>query len=362
MDGLRRFFEVPIQKLWIPLLASALFSLKFAFGPFDPWPDDAWPAYPFAWLFSFVVVACIAVPIQLAYAHLAPRLGIDDFGTRRALVFHAVVVLTGALFGSALGGALVAPLMPPADYVHVREWTEIPGLFFLGTLVVAPIALRGIHYRDKLEQSRTRALRAERAALAEKVRALQARIQPHFLFNSLNAVAALVAEDPARAERALEKVVALFRYALDVSAEPTVPLADELDALEGYLELERLRFPERLRVSIKVEPGVGRVPIPPLVLQPLVENAVRHGIAAQAEGGRLEIEIARDAGALRVRIEDDGSGPENGTDGGAGVALADLRERLALLYGEAARLSLERGALGGCRVSLCLPDRGPLLA
>lgn len=359
MDSLRSFFEVPIRQLWITLLVPTLFSLKYAFGSFDPWPDDAWPAYPFAWIISFVVVACILVPIQLAYAELAPRLGIEDYGTRRALVFHVVVVLSGALLGSALGGALVSPLMPPAELDPTREWAEIPGLFFLVTLIAAPIALRGIHYRDSLERSRMRALRAESEALSAQVRALQARIQPHFLFNSLNAVASLIGEDPARAERALERVSALFRYALDVSADPTVPLADELESLEGYLELERLRFPERLHVSVQVEPGVGRVPVPPLVLQPLVENAVRHGIAPRADGGRLEIEIGSDETTLRVRIEDDGSGPSGGTNGGAGVALADLRERLALLYGDGASLCVDRGALGGCRVALRLPREGP---
>jgi LytS/YehU family sensor histidine kinase len=183
-------------------------------------------------------------------------------------------------------------------------------------------------------------------------------MQPHFLFNSLNAVASLIGEDPERAEAALEKLSDILRYALDASRQPFVPLEQELEAVAGYLELETLRFPDRLTAALHVEPGIGAVPVPPLFLQPLVENAVRHGIAPRREGGRLEVEIQRCEDELRVRVEDDGPGIGGSPHRGAGVALADLRKRLALLYGDRASLGVDRGALGGCRVTLRLPLRG----
>jgi LytS/YehU family sensor histidine kinase len=107
---------------------------------------------------------------------------------------------------------------------------------------------------------------------------------------------------------------------------------------------------------VRVEPGIGGVPVPPLSLQPLVENAVRHGIAPRREGGRLEVEICRAAGELRVRVEDDGPGPGNSGHQGAGAALSDLRKRLELLYGDGASLEVDSGGLGGCRVMLRLPE------
>jgi LytS/YehU family sensor histidine kinase len=104
-----------------------------------------------------------------------------------------------------------------------------------------------------------------------------------------------------------------------------------------------------------VAPGIGDVPVPPLSLQPLVENAVRHGIAPRPEGGRLDVEIGRSGETLRVRVEDDGPGPGGSREHGAGAALADLRKRLELLYADRASLELDRGPLGGCRVTLRLP-------
>lgn len=229
---------------------------------------------------------------------------------------------------------------------------------FLMMLVGTPVFMRGAFYRDRIEENRARELRLQREALAAQVQALQARIQPHFLFNSLNTVASLIGEDPERAERALEKLSDIFRYSLDASSQAVVPLAEELESVEGFLELETLRFPDRLSVALHVEPGIGAVPVPPLCLQPLVENAVQHAIAPRQERGRLEVEIRSREGELQVRVEDDGPGPGGSSHRGSGSALADLQRRLALLYGDRASLEIDRGDLGGFRAQLRLPLDG----
>ncbi len=347
LGKLRAFFDAPLRYFWIYLAIPTLVS-------FDT--HGSWRDYPVAWLVTFVLAVCVALPMHLSYAHLFERLAGPDPLSLRALPFHAVVVFGWALLGVEIGGLLVSALLPPNDLEHRKEVMRFASLFGAPLLVAGIIAYE--RYHERLAEIRTREIRAQREALAAQVQALQARLQPHFLFNSLNAVASLIGEDSKRAETAVERLSDLLRYALDASKQPFVPLADELDAVEGFLELEMLRFPDRLEASVRVEPGIGAVPVPPLVLQPLVENAVQHGIAPRREGGRVELEIQRAGDELRVRVEDDGPGPGASTHRGSGSALDDLRERLGLLYGERASLGVDRGALGGYRVTLRLPLRG----
>jgi LytS/YehU family sensor histidine kinase len=180
-------------------------------------------------------------------------------------------------------------------------------------------------------------------------------VNPHFLFNSLNTVAALIGEDPARAERAVERLAASYRYTLEGSRRARVTVAEELAGLEDYLALERLRFGDRLTVTIDVAPAVGSVELPPLVLQPLVENALKHGVAARRGAGQVLVRAALEGDALVLTVEDDGPGPGASTHVGAGSTHDDLRARLALTYGEAGTLVTDRGPLGGYRVRVSMP-------
>jgi two-component system sensor histidine kinase AlgZ len=164
-----------------------------------------------------------------------------------------------------------------------------------------------------------------RARLAE----LQSRIRPHFLFNALNTALALVRVDPDRAERVLEDLSALFREALaDTGA--SVTLADEIDLAQRYLAIEQVRYGERLQVQWDIDPAAGAARVPPLVLQPLVENAVRHGVEPSAHGGRLWVQAAQRRGHAVVLIRN--TVPPEPSRPGAGMALANVRERLRLLH------------------------------
>ncbi|MBL0423017.1 histidine kinase [Ramlibacter sp. AW1] len=163
------------------------------------------------------------------------------------------------------------------------------------------------------------------ARLAE----LQARIRPHFLFNTLNTAAALVREDPARAEAVLEDLADLFRHAL---AEPgeAVSLSEEVDLARRYLDIEQVRFGDRLRVEWSLDPRAGAARVPPLVLQPLVENAVKHGVEPSAEGARLRISTERRGGAVVVKVAN--TVPAGQGDAGLGLAQQNVRERLRLMH------------------------------
>ena len=192
-------------------------------------------------------------------------------------------------------------------------------------------------------------------ALAEaRLAALNARIRPHFLFNSLNAVLSLVRAQPQRAEMALEALADLFRAALRDPGEQ-VPLSEEIALARQYLDLEKLRLGERLAVDWQIDTVPGEIPIPPLLLQPLLENAVYHGIEPQVAGGVIHIRICREGKELVIEIRNPDA-PSSSHPEGHHMALANIRERLSLYYDLEARLECRRQA-GDYEVKVVLPCR-----
>ena len=198
--------------------------------------------------------------------------------------------------------------------------------------------------------------RARKAALETRLQALEARLQPHFMFNTLNAISALIQEDPNEAERTVERLAALLRFALDATERGLVPLTHEVKIVTDYVEIERTRFGERLSWRLEVDPDVEACEVPPLALQTLVENSVKHAIAPRPAGGRLRVTAAAVGAALVLGVWDDGPGftpdalrPGHGLD--------TLRSRLAARFGDAARLEIARRD-GGTLVSLTLPLSG----
>jgi signal transduction histidine kinase len=198
--------------------------------------------------------------------------------------------------------------------------------------------------------------RARKMALEARLASLEARLQPHFMFNTLNAISALIQEDPAEAERTVERLAALLRFSLDATERGLVPLEHELKIVTDYVEIERTRFGPRLGYTIDVAPEVAGADVPPLTLQPLVENSVKHAIAPRPAGGRLRIEAALADDRLRLSVWDDGPGftadamqPGHGLD--------TLRGRLAARFGADASLSIARRD-GGTLVTVLLPRAG----
>lgn len=194
------------------------------------------------------------------------------------------------------------------------------------------------------------------AQLAEaRLGALRMQLNPHFLFNSLNAIAVLVRDQNTRdASRMLELLGGVLRQVLHGDAEHRVPLDRELRFIEQYLEIEQVRFSDRLRVEWHIEPGARAVLVPEFILQPLVENAIRHGIAKRSESGAIEISAQVEGTILVASVRDDGPGFA-GEPGEPGVGLANTRERLVTLYGTAAQLVIAPAAGGGTIVSVHLP-------
>ncbi len=231
-----------------------------------------------------------------------------------------------------------------------------------------------IHARA-IEEERVHAAELSLVVTAARLRALQAQMNPHFLFNTFNALAELVHSDPTAAEALIEDLAELLRYSLYSSTETRVPLRREWDAIERTLRIERARFGDRLRVTLHLDPAAADLLAPGLTVQPLVENAVAHAIAPKREGGRISVRARVDGSQVSVVVEDDGPGlpaavlealargdqtPGGGT-GGAGGALANVRARLTLTYPDQGELRAENLPSGGARLEVRWPiERGPV--
>ena len=207
------------------------------------------------------------------------------------------------------------------------------------------------HAREQADAAERARAEASDAQLA----ALQAQVNPHFLFNALNTIAALVRTDPRAAEATTENLAHVLRRTLDRTRKTECTLEDEVDFLRAWLAVERARYGDRLRVDFEVDPAAGALRIPPMTLQPLVENSLKHGIAGKLEGGRVTVRVRRQDGRLRMEVEDDGAGFTR--DPGEGTGLANLRRRLETLYGGDASLSVDRPS-HGARVVVEVPSRG----
>jgi len=199
-------------------------------------------------------------------------------------------------------------------------------------------------YHRRFREREVAAAHLETQLATAHLQALRMQLHPHFLFNALHSAAMLTMMDPEAAHRVLVQLSALLRTTLDRSAAPEVPLSEEIDFMDRYLAIEQIRFQDRLRVDIHADDDALSAVVPNLILQPLVENAVRHGIARRTDARCLTIRAARENGSLVLEVEDDGPGLPPGwtltPPDGSGVGLTNVRSRLERTYGEQARLEL----------------------
>jgi hypothetical protein len=215
-------------------------------------------------------------------------------------------------------------------------------LFAVGVFLFALAALLHALFAA-VERSRAaerRALELQVLARDAELKALKAQLDPHFLFNSLNSVAALIGSDPAAARRMCFLMAGFFRKSLGLARRETIPLAEEMYLAETFLAIEEVRFGDRLQSAVEVEEETLTLAVPPLLLQPLVENAVHHGVAHLVDGGRVRIAARRQGDRLELEVENP-CDPERPASRGAGVGLANVRGRLDALYGHRARLEVE---------------------
>ena len=248
-------------------------------------------------------------------------------------------------------GAIVA-------LVGLRAGT-INQLFIYAAVLTAGFA-RELAERDRVRRRETERLAVQATQLeaqlaGAKLEALRMQINPHFLFNTLNAISALVERDPAGVRRMIARLSELLRYSLDTTATQTVPLREELRFARRYVEIMKIRFQGRLQFTENIEPEAEEARVPSLILQPLVENALTHGVTGSG-GGNVSLSARRSADRLLIAISDEGPGPGDGSTQ-SGIGLTNTRERLRQMYGEAAGVSLRRGDGAGTIAEIVIPWR-----
>ena len=294
----------------------------------------------------------------LAMPYLAERFGALRFPWDGISIITSLAVVS-VLATAAVQFLLVSAALIPAQ----RFWPEFgykSGSVFLIALVIALSVWGYEKFRHQIDatnlQLRTQQLEKERALklLTEaRLCALESRLQPHFLFNTLNNISALIPENPTLAEEMIQRLASLLRVSLDRGTGKYVALRDEIRLVRDYAEIEKIRLGERLSLSIEISPELEQLTIPPMTLQPLVENSIKYAISPRIEGGQITVSAQRENGQLTVSVHDDGPGFAI-EQIASGHSIDNLRARLQNMLGDEARLSV-RCEGHGAAVTISLP-------
>jgi two-component system, LytTR family, sensor kinase len=280
------------------------------------------------------------------------------------VAFHALCAAAVALLHTALCASwfwLVA-----AESASASTWSWMWHRLFLwffhwDVLIYAGVLglVHAIDYNRRLRDRELRASQLETQLNRARLDALRMQLNPHFLFNSLNAVSELVHENPMLADRVITQLATLLRAVLDESNKAEVTVKEELDFAKKYLEIEQVRLGERLAVRVEADPATLDLLVPSLILQPLIENAVRHGIAPLERAGIIAVSASGHEGKLELEVRNSGSGVTEQSTGSRtqGVGLSNVRRRLAHHYGEDCRLELSATDGGGYRARILIPAR-----
>lgn len=341
---------------WV--LCAAVFATQSHFaaavrGQSIPWGAAfaAWSAWALAW-------ALLTLPI----VRLATRVPFERRAFLRVVAVHVPASVCAVLFNLALFAAALPLAGTPgagadwsATYSRLLVTAFLPNLAVYWALVGAVQFLR---LRQNIHERERRHLRLEAQLVEAQLLALKSQLQPHFLFNTLNSIAVLIGDDPAAARHMLQLLCGLLRKVLDNDRSREVTLREELDFIAGYLEIEQIRFADRLSYHVDAGPEVMQARVPSLVLQPLVENAIRHGVARRARPGHIAISARADGGMLRLAVTDNGAGL--GSHVKWGIGLSNTRARLQQMFGASHAFDIGDNPGGGTAVSLAIPlQEGP---
>lgn len=268
--------------------------------------------------------------------------------TRIAVVMSAVIVgsITGAMLGAFANG--MGPLLYIRKYSMYFSRAVLVGLFFGSIIIYVLVSL------EALSQEKIKRLDLEKSAAETELKLLQSQMEPHFLFNTLSNVMGLIERDPDKARRMLESFTSFLRASFMTARDRTVTLAHEADVVKNYLDVFALRMGGRLQYRIDIPDELREFRIPPLLIQPLVENAVKHGLEPAREGGTVSVRARLDGNFVRISVADTGIGL-NEKSAGAGIGLENIRMRLNLVYGERGRLIVEENTPAGIIVSIVIP-------
>ena len=354
-----------LQRRWVPwALISVCWAFIAVFYTTQAGLQATVAGVPFAWtrvLRAELVYAALWVGLTVAVVQIDRRFPLDGGRWwRNGLVHVGASIVIAALHPPAMVGVmrLLGWGRSPEPFWEVGKLSVVASFhvnltFYWGVLGVRYILRNYQKYRER--ELRASALEARLAQ--SQLQVLKMQLHPHFLFNTLNTISVLMTEDREAANRTLVRLSDLLRMTLDSVGVQEASLKQELDFLQGYLDIERTRFHDRLAVRLEIEPAAWDAQVPTFLLQPLVENAIRHGISPHARPGLVRISARREGDTLLLEVRDNGGGlTENGREA-RGMGIANTRARLEQLYGPAHRFEIGNAPEGGAQVTVALPFR-----
>ena len=321
-----------------------------AIVPDITWPTACWYGLPDALIWAALTPLVVLLTRRFARSGRSylKTLPVHVAAAVATSLFHSAADTTVAMVREVAGGSPVAwwpifvKLLTYSVHANLLVYFLISGFAYY------------LHSSRRLARRRQRTAELDAQLTEARLANLQMQLRPHFLFNALHTVSGLIVTEPERAQRVIRQLGELLRASFQNSDRKTVPLAEEMASVEAYLEVERARFGGRLGVELAVEEGLAETRVPALILQPLVENAIRHGVSNNPAGGRLLVAATARDGRLRLEVEDDGPGLSE-SDDGDGVGLSNTRARLEALYGDDHRFSIAAAGPRGVRVTIDLP-------
>jgi len=320
---------------------------------------------PYAFLTPFVFALAIRYPVQRGSWVRRSLLHLGC-GVAFSAIHVAMRATTPYAFWDPQSRTWMSAIWDAHAHAFRFQWPQLKMLFFSSVLddvtgAYFPIVLiaHAISYYKALREREIRTSQLQIQLTKARLQALKSQLQPHFLFNTLHSISSLMLTDVCAADRMMTRLSDLLRMTLESDATQVTTLSRELEFANGYLEIEKVRFEERLRVVLEIAPDTLDAQVPTLLLQPLVENAVKHGVSKRSEGGEIRISAAHDDRKLYLKIKD--SGPGLG-DGGsfeqkAGVGLRATRDRLETLYGNEQSLDIRELPERGVEVCVSIPFR-----
>ncbi|HUP19883.1 MAG TPA: histidine kinase [Gemmatimonadota bacterium] len=350
------------NRWWLLVLAvwtvpGVLGAIVFYATSIERGRDISWGT-AFLYLLPFWYLWALLTPIVVG---LARRFPVEGARKWRNVALHGVLTIAFAVFHLSVGLVLVRAATPSVDRWPLRQaLVGFVQTYFEFEILVYPTVLAAAWAVDYYRRSRQEAIRSAELEVQlahAHLQTLRMQLQPHFLFNTLHAVSSLRDEDVKAARRMLARLSELLRLTLDTERVHEVPLEQELEVLELYLDIERERFSDRLAVEFHVDPGALDAMVPNLILQPLVENAVRHGVASRPAGGRISVTAERTDGRVTLAVRDDGDGAPPGAPSRTGVGLGNTRARLEELYGPEHGFTAGAAEGGGFEVRIEIPYR-----
>jgi two-component sensor histidine kinase len=315
------------------------------------WAESLWSEVPYSYLWA------LATPLILWWAR---RFRLEGKGWPRHLLMHAGLLIVLVPLIKIAYDLIVSPDNSGfTPFTWTRLLRSVEMTFDTGTLlysVIVGVEHAFVYYR-RYQAGLTKSSQLQTQLVQAQLQALKMQLHPHFLFNTLHSITALVHEDPDEAERTIARLSELLRLFLANSTIHEIPLGEELRILDLYLEIERARFEDRLRVMYDVPSNLRDAMVPNLILQPLVENSIRHGVGRRSEPGWIAVAVERYADTLIVRVTDNGAGFKEDRPPHTGMGLSITRGRLESLYGSHQSLVIRNLPAGGVEARITMPFR-----